>query len=176
MKVRKNKNPKRRIYLGIIISVIALLLIAGVVYAYTTSQPSSQDNKTGESSNGINYDEPTKEQIDAGNDAKKDAVDGSDSSNKGDISISSANINDGILQIRTVIASTDSSGKCNLTLSSPGMTDYTSEADTQSMGSYSVCKGFDIPISSLSPANWTIKIIYTNNGVSSTATQQVQVR
>ncbi len=174
MKLLQNKNSNSRLVSGIIIGVLALSLITGVVYAYNVNQ-SNNEQSDSKVEDGVDYNEPTNEQIEAGNDAKEDALTEEPVSNTASLTISSVNQNDDMLQIRTTITTIDAESTCSLSLTS-GSNTYTAEAGTQPLGSYSVCKGFDIPVSELSPGAWSLKINYISNGVTSTATQQIQVQ
>ena len=176
MKIIKNKHSNRRFVIIAISSLVAVCLIAGGVYAYhlqtqpetQTTIPSSTDDSN------VNYNKPTDEQQKAGDDAKKDAINNNNTPTSSDIAISSTNISDsGVLQIRTMITAIDDKGTCTLQMTMGGANDITMTTGTQTLGSYSVCKGFDVP--SPQKGTWQIKVTYSGGGKTSTATVQKQV-
>ena len=177
MKTIKNKHSNRRFIIIAISSVVLAALIAGGVYAYhIQTQPATEKNtpsNTDESD--INYEKPTDDQQQAGNDAKEDAVNNDAPSTASDISITSANQADGVLRIRTTITTVDEAGTCTLLMTMAGETDITLSAGTQTLGSYSVCKGFDVPTASIKKGTWQAKVTYSGSGKTSTATQNILV-
>jgi hypothetical protein len=72
-------------------------------------------------------------------------------------SITAANQNGNVLQIRTLIEAVSSDGTCKLTLSKDEVS-HTYNAGTQAQASASTCKGFDVPVSDLSAGTWKISI------------------
>ena len=178
MKSIKNKNSNPRLLLIIITSVILALGLAAGVYAYYARTQTDQPKSTETTNNdGVNYDKPTEAQQQAGNDAKEDAIKESETpSTVSSISITSVNQANGIIQIRTALTGLDDEGICTLTLSMSGTTDVMKTAGTQTLGSYSVCQGFDIPTSELQSGIWQIKITYTGLGQTSIATSKVEVK
>lgn len=192
---KKMSNKKKAL-----LAVAAAVVLAGGYFAYayaTHTFPFKNDtNVTKESDkdhkeNDVNYNKPTSDQASAGDKAKQDFVndhytdDNSSTGNTGgaagdktavSATFSSFNQNGGVMQIRTTIGEISSTGKCTLTLSRSGYGDVVQEAATQSLGSYSVCKGFDVPVSSLAPGTWNAKLAYASDTGSATITKSFEVK
>lgn len=184
MRLPKPKNKKNIIYV-----VVAVLLIAGgVAFAYYkhlgvfTSKPPSS----------VNLQPATNEQQSAGQQIKqtnatanqKGASTGSDQppaptpqpSGKSSVpvSITAANQNGSLLQIRTLIEAVTSQGTCDLTLTM-GTATVTKSVAVQPLASSSTCQGFDIPTNELSPGTWTATVILNNTTLTGQATTTVVI-
>ncbi|MEO5690819.1 MAG: hypothetical protein ABIQ64_01395 [Candidatus Saccharimonadales bacterium] len=170
-------NKNRKIVLA---ATILLLAGAGVGYYFINTSDEPRENI-------VNYDEPTKEQLSTGQTAKKEFLDKDDTSsdqqdtppestdNNISVQVSSMSQRDGVLKIRTIIQDVIS-GSCKLTLKQ-GSAKFEFSADTQNMGSYSVCKGFDVPVTDLSKGEWQVQIDYTNSdGATGSAVKQVTIQ
>ena len=148
--------------------MVALLLIGGVTaFAFRDSIfPSKTADKSTESSSptatGTNQEPATEDQQAAGDQAKEDFIKNNDntSPSSATITISSVSANAENLAIRTMITAIDDSGTCTLTMTSNGKETITQTVGTQSLGSYSVCKGFNIDKSLIGNATWKAKIVY----------------
>jgi hypothetical protein len=178
MPMRINKNThhtKRNI---IILSAVCLLIVGGVGAWYYIQHSNAQ--QPGE--NVVDYKPATDEQKAAGDRAKQEfiarteaeeqaktesAASQSDDSTQAPeavaIRITSSGMNSVYLQIRTFIQTLDASGKCTLNLSRTGSDTVTVTADTQILGSYSVCKGFDVDTTSLAKGEWNAEVKYVGS-------------
>lgn len=125
--------------------------------------------------NNVNYDNATEEQQQAGNDTKEDAVNTDNTPSASNIAITAANQQGEILIVRTTITGLDDDGTCTLVLSNTGSDDITIIAGTQTLGSYSVCKGFDVPVATISKGTWKLKITYSGQGKNSVAVRDVLI-
>lgn len=183
MRLKRTKKYKKII---IISSIVAVIGVGGYsAFAATQSiwpfdsdkadnvdhsPPSDEQRKAGEeTSQRVKEDD---EPADQENPKQNDGSEGGDVSDIA-ISITSAEQQNGQLQIRTLIHSVQA-GNCTLTLSSDARS-ITRSAETQSMASSSTCMGFDIPLSEIAAGEWTITIDYQGQDISGTATQIVQV-
>ena len=77
--------------------------------------------------------------------------------------------------IRTLINRVFASGTCTLTLTQ-GTRQVTRSVDIQAQSSSSTCKGFDIPLSDLGTGTWRLDLNLSGDGVTSTATQSIEVK
>jgi cytoskeletal protein RodZ len=169
MRILGNTKHKKRN----IIAVIAILVLIGAgVLAWFFFQQSVA--KTDKPENTVDYQEPTTDQQKAGDKAKEDFINnqkeiddkktpvdsGTPTSDTVNVTISSSNQAGETYQLRTVIAAVDGSGTCALSLSKSGQSTITQEVGTQVFGSYSVCKGFDIPVAGLEKGEWQVAITY----------------
>ncbi len=187
MKIIKQKSKKTLI---IIIAAAVVLLTGSSAFAYF--------NKLGPFSSSqnpnVNTKAATKEQQDAGQQVKQEKADedakskpsGSDQpaapvpqpSGKSTVtvSITAANQNSGMLQIRNLIEAVDSTGTCTLTLTKSGSTTVTKTAGVQALASSSTCQGFNIPVSELSKGTWNIDLLFENSTLKGTASKTVDIQ
>lgn len=172
MKIKIRKQPNKAIFI-----VVGILLIVGILatsaYAYFNSQSEQNDPTL---INDVDYDAPSDDQIQAGEDIKKGSVDddGGEPANANNVTIT-AKENDGtLLRIRTLVGAVSSTGTCDLTLEKDGVT-VTRSALTQPLASNSTCKGFDIPVSELSSGVWDLTIEVTINNETSTVVDKVTI-
>lgn len=181
MKTIQNKKKNKKIII-VASALTGLLLAGGVAYAarnYFSAPQASVETQAEDRT--IDLSPPTTEQQDAGNDAKEDFIDRLDEEDNGSdtssvsISISSSGQSDQTYQMRTIINTIDDTGTCTLTMKSAGQQEITQSVGTQSMGSYSVCKGFDVPASSLGQNTWSTEIKYANQSVTATAKMDVKL-
>lgn len=183
MRINKNQNTNSKKAKILTVSVIAAALLLGAA-AYALVSPSSpfylgQKNEE-KPENTVDYSKPTDDQKQAGNDAKNqfnedkypDAEQNPEAS-KGDsvVSITSAQQNGEVLSVRAIINGADSTGRCVLNMSL-GDKVVSKTVETQSMGSYYACKGFDVPKAELETGEWTFTVNYSDANGSSESTRQ----
>ena len=173
----------------IIAIVIAVLIGAGVfAYAYKlwpfhASNASTIDTKPA-----------TKEQQNAGQQIKQTNAD-EDAKNKSNgsdqpaapvpqpsgkssvtVSITAANQNSGVLQIRSLIETVDSTGTCTLTLTKSGLPTVTKTAGVQALASSSTCQGFNVPVSELAKGTWNLNLLFENGTLKGEASKTVDIQ
>jgi hypothetical protein len=173
------KNPSYKKPLIITVMVIAIFLIGistyvlafkGNFFGWTLNPKDSS-----ETNQNFNTDPPTPEQIQDGNNIKKEAIDNSSSntntdSDKVSMSVTAIQQSGTTVKITAIISKVTSSGTCALTMTREGST-VTKSAGIQALSSYATCKGYDIPTSSLSTGIWNVVVKYsdgTNEGSAST--------
>jgi len=169
MKINKKQSKEA----NLIITIVILLLVGLVAgYIYFKSQPQPiVDNQT--SAQTIDYNPPTAEQKQAGEDQKLSTQ--KPISTKFTAAITSANTNGEIVQIRSVInGAISNEGVCDLTLTNGAETVSKSTA-TYAMPSSSTCQGFDINRSELSSGTWQINLTATINGEIATASSEIKL-
>jgi hypothetical protein len=189
------KPKKSKLMLIIIATLLVVATLAVYIFWFKGSFFGwSPINKSATTS--IDYNQPTHDQI-SGGDAIKDQTStssntGSDPNNVGSdrpvapitkpgdtkgtvtVTISAANQNDGVLQVRTLISAIASSGNCTLSLTKDGMT-ISRTSEIQSLPSSSTCKGFDIPEAELTKGTWTAKLIFENETIKGETTRNITV-
>lgn len=167
-----------------------MVIVATLLWFYYQKK---QDNHTPNNSSNtsyINNDKPTEEQTRTGENIKKDALDrpspyqdGSTTNSANNdkvltsMTITSVNQSvDGTLRIRTMIQDTDDKGECKLRLegNEDNVIDIT--VPTQVFGTYTVCKGFDIPRAQLTAGKTTIVVTYSGTHKTATAQQDMEIR
>jgi len=189
MRILRNKNSKK---LFVIITVAALVLSGGVAAAlFIPASPFSLNKNTGDQpENTVNYDDATDEQKEAGDKIKEEfinehqdeeAVDPGNTPNVATVGVvitipEQQSKQSMVLQVRTIIETVDNSGVCTLTLSHLGQSSVVKTAQTQSQGAYSVCKGFDVDVSTLEKGTWMATIDYVGQDRTGTATKAVDIK
>jgi uncharacterized membrane protein len=178
----KNTSNTKKKYTLLTIGALVIIIASLLVYYFITKTNNTAYNPTTKSSTPNITAPTTKEQSEAGNEAKKDTI------NKGvsfttpqaasdiAISISASQQNDQMFQIRTLINKVMGSGSCTIVLAKTASTTITKTADIQTLSSSSTCKGFDIPLSELSVGNWTVEITARSNDEVAKITSIITVR
>lgn len=155
----------------LIILSLTILLIAGVgvavwfAYVAPRSKANNPSLNNTQGSDSINYDQPTSEQVDAGNTVKKSTIDTdkaqtpAGSSAPVPITTTATAISPEKVSLRFMIDGLHK-GSCSITLTGPNGATVSALADTQLLANTSTCQGFDIDTSRLSTGKWA----YTMNG------------
>jgi len=190
MKIAKKINNRNKILL---ISVVVLLMIAGGSALYVLSFGGNifgwSINKEKSVSNDGSINEPTDtppltdpattEQVNDGAAIKKSTIDNSNldaDSNKDSINISATYSQDSsYLKISTIIQTITSTGNCSLILSK-GSTVIDKQVDVQALPSYSTCKGFSIPIDTLSSGVWKAAVNFTDGPISASTSIDITIK
>jgi hypothetical protein len=175
MKIQKKSN---KIIIASAIAV-AVLFSAGA-YAYATNSfPFQKEEVNTEvdepKENEVDYTTPSNGQKSAGDDAKQNFIDksygdGSEAPSAAtQIGITSiSGDSSSIVSVRAMIEAPTSTGMCKLSAVGPGDTVMLT-TDLQTMGSNSVCKGFDI---NLTKGQWTITVTYEDESGNSSQSQK----
>lgn len=186
MKITPQSSNKRR---NIILAVILAVVIAGVgigVYAIQqqSSKSSSTDTNTSDETKSstdetVNYNPPTDEEIQAGNDTKEQNVNpstspGSDPEATSSLAVTANNSGTDI-QVRTTIAASVQDGSCSVTLTKGSSTVTKPNVGIQALSGYSTCKGWNIPVSELSSGTWNVKVIATYQSKTAIGTTGVTI-
>lgn len=167
--------PKIKKKIIVFIPVVVLITAVFLLYAINAWDVSKPEDSI---SSEIDYNPPTKEQIDDGNRIKKETVNPDKSSTPNsssvEMSLVSSSTVSGNLKIRVLIDGIRS-GTCTITLSS-GSRSVIKTVPTQTSASSTTCQGFDIPTSELSPGKWTYAISGNfNDGSSSKVTGEAEL-
>lgn len=172
---RRNKKP-----ILILVLVVGLVLAYGVV-AYTKGlfpfQGRNISTGSGTSTtNTVNYDEASDTQKNAGQSAKEQFLNKETEATKEraqangetestptsqqntETVITSTSLQSGTLSIRVMMITLDQNGKCSITATRNGSSPINQTVGTQTMGSYTVCSGFDLE--GASSGNWKIDVNY----------------
>jgi hypothetical protein len=191
--IKKSRRIKKSL------TVVAILLIAGLLaglYFYVLHGSLLGWSPVGKKSDSsdINYSKPTAEQIENGEEIKANSV--SDKSEKPglsgsdqptsptpntegmssvEVSITAVSQTSSLLQVRSLISAIDTAGTCTLVLKMSGHTPVTMSAGTQNLSNTSTCRGFDVPLSSLSPGNWQLNLTYTSPRLTGSVSKTVTV-
>lgn len=158
MKIKKNKNSRKKILYALLLIVPAL---SASIWAYFYFQPKeSPIGVVEQSDDGASIDQ-TPDRL-SGEDLKnKEETINSDPSSEtpdassGKVVITATQEGDSVTVISKLYAF--SSGTCALQVSNGGKT-YTDTATIIYQPSYSTCAGFSIPVAELGKGTWNIKI------------------
>lgn len=165
------KIPKqnKKAFTITLITVLALVLIGGGVAAYVVSQ--NQDKADSQETNSVNYDPPTDQEIEEGQDAKKDAYENSkneadddkSTTNKRSVSVgvSFADIYNSNLEVRAFTNGIVEAGTCTITVTKG------SETITKTSGAFidassTQCEPVFIPKSELETGAWSVTVKYSS--------------
>lgn len=161
--IQQNNIHKTRKAAIVIFSIIFLLILVGVLaYFYTQSNNKITPNSTYTDNNIQTNTQDTNNNLDdKKTPSNNEAPDTDQADNQLSATITAANQNGQILQIRTLVDIIDTNGVCTLTLTGPAEKVVTKTASTQALASSSTCKGFDIPVTELSTGIWKININIT---------------
>lgn len=91
------------------------------------------------------------------------------------VTITSANQTANTLQVRSLIASSQTQGKCTLTVERDGRQPVVQTADVQALHGSSTCQGFDVPLYQLTTGVWNITLEFKNGNTSGRATSTITI-
>lgn len=179
MEIKKSKSPftrKRVIIAAVIIVIIAASSAAAYFFAVKPTETSTPDDSS------VNYSEASDGQKKAGEQIKENSVNPDDASKPNtsgsdqseppvasdngkstvNATMTAANQNGSLLQIRFDISAVTSAGTCTLTLKK-GSSTVTKTAGVQALAGSSTCKGFDVQTSELSSGTWQLSLHFEND-------------
>jgi hypothetical protein len=171
-------KPNRHLKRNLIIAAILVVIAGGGAFAYyKATTPVTKEAPT-KSDTTIDHNPPTKEEQQAG-DSQKQAIIDKDKSpattpSSITVTITAANQNGNVLNIRSLIGTVTSTGSCHLTLTK-GEAVVAKTSGIQALADSSTCKGFDIPTSELAKGTWHAVLTVTSNNVSGKAEQDIVI-
>lgn len=190
MKISSPTHRRRNLAIA---SLLALVVIGvGVAAAYhyrlgpfkkavapasiNLAPPSPDQKKAGDFSKQ-NTVQPSAKQSPSGSDQPPPPVPQTGTSkDKVNVTITAANQTSSTYQIRALIEAVVSNGTCTLTLTNSGGQSVVQTAGVQALSTTSTCKGFDVPLSSLSPGTWNLVLSYDSPTLSGSATKSITVK
>lgn len=164
--------------------MVLLVAAGGTTYYFMVVRPNTEQTSVEEKPNNtVDYDSATDEQKRSGEQAKSDFLERQEEkevveqtpSGTSSISISNVTVNGALLQVRTTITNA-TGGQCKLTLEKQGEPSITREANTQNLGSYDTCMGFDVDTSGLKKGAWNLSLYYTGDPAGTQATKTVEIQ
>lgn len=184
MKTTKNLQKRSGFKYTVLITFIILFFVFTIILLLEKNGITNlyDNNKNIENnSTNIDYNEPTINQINAGNSVKSSGssdtppapteIPGSDKKSV-QLMITSKNQTDTVFQIRALISAVENNGTCTLTLSNSNKT-VTKTAKSQALSTTSTCQGFDVPISELSSGSWDVLIEYNSDTLTGKVTEEI---
>lgn len=178
MQIRsKNKKYTKS---ALIVTSILVLLLAG--YAVVASQ---KDLWPFIKADNINLTPTNDDEKSTGDQIKSDSIKTEDKgtpptdkpqpTDSISVSITSKSQGSSTYRIGTIIDSILGSGTCTLVLSKDGQASYEATVDIQAGPSTSTCKGFTVPLSSLSSGTWTATISVNSGSLTGTTSQAITI-
>lgn len=189
MRAIKNTKKHNKLLIGPLAVAFLVAGLAAVGYTQKLGPFSEADT---EGTQSVDLNEPTNEQVTAGQDIKLNSVKSSDvkveSNNnssgnvnsedtKKNVAVTITNKNNSepsSVSIKTLIQEVSSSGTCTLTLSKTGEKTVTKSASVQPLPNGSTCKGFSF--SGLASGTWGIQLIYSSKTAEGSATETVVIK
>lgn len=181
MKALKNKSRKSGKYTLVVSGVFLLFAIGIPALLYFNKGGLFSDSKSGNHVEGtIDLSKPTRDQIEAGKEAKTKTVDSSSGDqeklpskqNPADqttvsVTLTSSNISNQKYSVRSFIDKITSSGECTLTMSNGHTSDkIVMTSGVQPLPNGSTCRGFDVSLSNLTASNkWIVKISFSSGSM-----------
>lgn len=166
----------------IITAVVLLLALSGGILIYSLNNHISQkDSSTPQAVNEVDYSEP-KDEDKIQPSSKDRIIDGSidengnssEQQNDLNITITQANQRDNTVHIRALVSGAKS-GTCSLNITKGDFT-VTKEASVGVQASYSICQGFNIPVSEFSESGeWQVELIVAADGKKSIANTNMDI-
>lgn len=184
MKIKRTSNISKKTFYYILAASIILAAGVGLVFALNPTVPVSDSASDPQNTDDVNYQPPTEEQKEAGNEAKENTIDKDPGSNPTPpdsgsqsvgVEITSADPRNNPLQVRTLIQ-TVNPGTCTLTLSRDGYNTITKSATNQALSSTSTCRGFDIPINNLAKGTWKLTVDFKSSKYNGSVSQNVTIK
>ncbi len=183
MKTPTSHNKKRLIITSSIVGVV--LIFGGVGAAIYMNNSNGEQPAAESTTDTIDNNPPTDEQLEAAEEIKKEAAEKNESIDESPIQdeesgevgviITAAEQSSGQLMVRSLIQTVSNDGTCTLTLRKTDGTTVTKTAGVQASASSSTCKGFDVPLSELSPGEWRITVSYKSDTLEGAAGHTVTI-
>ena len=183
MKIKKRQTSPKQLAL-VAIAVLLILVVAYGAYAKASTKwpftpPESSESANDEATNAVNYDPPTQEDVNSGQDAKRKIID--DSNNTTDqgssntpaqsptdtkpvsVGVSFADVIDQKVEIRAFTPSViEGNGKCTATLTK-GSRSVSAASTSFIDSSSSQCRPIYIPVTKFpEKGTWNLIVTYTS--------------
>lgn len=176
----KTKNKKRFPFKKLIVPAIAVILIAGGVYVYASSNNSSGNTpKDTETTQPAPVNDPVPEGEVPTNATNKENLGNEPETNTDGplVTITAASINGSMLQVRALIQGVVTDGTCDLSVTQNGVEILKKSAGVQAGPSTSTCQGFDVDISDIPNGDTSLVVTYNHSDtVSTSQTQTIQIQ
>lgn len=182
--LQKQTSRKKAIVITIVVIILLGAAAASYFYMANTQQRSAS---TPETPNTTSLEPATKDQIEAGNSSKQQTVDGETKPGQSNsdkpagggptisVSITAANQNGSVVNIRALINELINSGTCSLKLTK-GSSVITKTAAIQALASTATCQGFDVATSELPAGTWHMVLTVSSGDRSGSAEHDFSVQ
>lgn len=182
MKALKTTRSKKKPLMVALVITGALLAGSLAFVAYNNLWPFANENPTPEDT--VDLEAPSEEQVDAGNEIKKQNTESSkpnsaatqtSNNTNGTVAaeITYADKESNALRIGTLIQEVSTTGNCTVTLSKTGQASISKTAKTQPLASASTCQGFTIDTANLAKGTWKLTLTYKSDKSNGTSSRDV---
>ena len=160
--------------------VVALIIAAGLLAAalafFLANRATEESTKN--STNSINLDPPSQEQLSEGDRIKEKSLvedESVPSSSNVEMYFTASFVNNDSYRLRVFITKISSEGTCNLTLTSQGNESVAVPGvGVQPLPDGSTCKGFDIPLADLAASDtWVATVEFKGTNLSGQASKEI---
>lgn len=183
MKIANNHNKNKKILLIVSIVIIIATVCTGMYIFLTRNK---KDEPIVKPVNTVNYNPPSKDEVKTGQNIKQNETEptspkGQDSEAPNQpattvpVTITAANQNGAILQVRALVEKVSSQGTCTVKLVRGSTIGYTATASVQPLANSSACMGFDISLTNISKGAWTLQIDFSEDTIKGNVSQEVTI-
>jgi len=179
MRIQRSTSKKKLILLA---ALVIAAILGGAIYLYrdnlgiTGSKDASSNIDYSPPSDEQREGEKTAEQQTDNSDTSGDKTNSPDTHTSVGVEITSANQNGNTLQIRTLVQLVTNDGTCTITLTKEGSDSIKKSATIQAATTYSICQGFNISTSDMTPGVWNIALAFENSSHSGSTTSTVEIK
>ena len=178
----KNKNTKKsKIKLLSFLLVASLLIsLSGLLYLRTRANTSANNQSSevisGDSESKINYNPPTEDEQEAGDDIKPDIGSGTNTPNNASVVIVDAGKYDNNVEVRAFVSNSVKAGSCKFEFTKNSNI-VTREVKAAPDASTTQCESISIPYEEFgNSGTWKLTVTYTANNLTGKAEQDVQIQ
>lgn len=175
----KKRYPSKKVVLTLVLIFAGVSIVVFTLLNWNLEQKAVVEKTINQ--DGVNYNAPTSQEIEAGKAIKNQTVaedaSGITKPKTTPVTITSVNQIDGgrTVAIRTLI-DTISEGECRLSITtSSGPETYRDAVSTQTLANSTTCRGFDVPTSVLPRGTWNISIVFSGDGQVGNAKHDVEI-
>lgn len=172
------KNNNKRLALILVVGFLILCLSGAAVYGYFNSkksdnqQPAPTTSSSDKGVNQVNTSPPSNEESQNGYENKKDFTNNGDNVATGTatVTINSIEQNSDSLSVNVIVYDNNDTGMCTFNVNG-----YSQTVRLEQLPSYSLCKGFIVPLSKVPKGRQEIVITYSSNKASGKASKSIVV-
>lgn len=182
---RSNHHAKYRLIVALGVIILVAALVVGYMYTmgygpFAKTTTNSSDTAA-PSTNKTDYNPPSAAQVTVGAKTKEAVAESTPTSptvpsSTIGIVITSDGVNGDTYSIRTLIDTVTSNGTCSLSMKSASGKTYSESVGVQPLSSNSTCRGFNIPLTSLSRGEtWHINLTLTSGDLQGSVEKDVSL-
>jgi len=177
---KNHKKTKKNVKKVIIFALIILLAVLSVIYIIgQTNSVSDEENAANQVTNDdlINFEPPTEQEQQSGDNQKEDLVKDNNSSNteNAEVVIVDSSQYQDIVEVRAFVSNIIRDGTCTITFSKNGES-FSSETPARADASTTTCITNDVSINDFSESGvWEVEVRYVSGEISGSTKSTVEV-